>query len=84
VVNTKINVALLGVGNCASSLVQGLQYYSETKTEDGLKDVDAENTAFGTPPICVLRVGDFYHTKIVVDSVSFTYDPLIYDLNQKG
>ena len=35
-VNTKINVALLGVGNCASSLVQGLQYYSETKTEDGL------------------------------------------------
>jgi len=36
VVNTKINVALLGVGNCASSLVQGLQYYSETKTEDGL------------------------------------------------
>ena len=35
-VNTKIKVALLGVGNCASSLVQGLQYYSETKTEDGL------------------------------------------------
>lgn len=25
----KINVALLGVGNCASSLVQGLQYYQD-------------------------------------------------------
>ena len=33
---TKIKIAILGVGNCASSLVQGLQYYSETKTEDGL------------------------------------------------
>ena len=56
----------------------------QTKTEDGLKDVDAENTAFGTPPICVLRIGDFYHTKIVVDSVSFSYDPLVFDLNPEG
>ena len=56
----------------------------QTKTEDGLKDVDAENTAFGPPPICVLRVGDFYHTKIAIDSVSFSYDPLIFDLNPEG
>ena len=55
-----------------------------TKTEDGLENLDAENTAFGTPPICVLRVGDFYHTKIAIDSVSFSYDPLIYDLNPEG
>lgn len=33
---TKIKVALLGIGNCASSLVQGLQYYSESDSEDGL------------------------------------------------
>jgi hypothetical protein len=45
---------------------------------------DSINTAFGAPPILVLRVGDFYHTKIVPDSVSFTYDPLLYDLNPEG
>ena len=56
-----------------------------TATEGGgVENVDAENTAFGAPPICVLRVGDFYHTKIAIDSVSFSYDPLIFDLNPEG
>src|SRR4030066_989413 len=27
----KINVAIVGVGNCASSLVQGIHYYRKTK-----------------------------------------------------
>ena len=34
--NQKIKVAILGVGNCASSFVQGIYYYSNTDTEDGL------------------------------------------------
>ena len=55
-----------------------------TATEDGESNVDAENTAFGPPPICVLRVGDFYHTKIAIDSVSFSYDPLVLDMNPEG
>jgi hypothetical protein len=42
------------------------------------------NMAFGKPPICVLRVGDFYHTKIVIDTVNFTFDPLQWDLNPEG
>jgi myo-inositol-1-phosphate synthase len=33
----KIRVALIGVGNCASSLIQGIQYYSQPKTE-GLRN----------------------------------------------
>ena len=39
----KINVAIIGVGNCASSLVQGVHYYSktkETKFVPGLMHVD--------------------------------------------
>ena len=44
----------------------------------------ANNTAFGAPPVCVLRIGDFYHTKIAIDNVSLTYDPLILDLNPEG
>jgi hypothetical protein len=39
---------------------------------------------FGAPPICVLRIGDFYNTKIVVDSVNISYDPLQWDLNPEG
>jgi myo-inositol-1-phosphate synthase len=30
----KVRVAVVGVGNCASSLVQGVQYYREAKAED--------------------------------------------------
>lgn len=32
----KIKVALVGVGNCASALVQGLQYYSKSEKEECL------------------------------------------------
>ena len=32
----KIKIAILGVGNCASSLVQGLEYYKDNSKEDGL------------------------------------------------
>jgi len=39
----KVRVAIVGVGNCASSLVQGVQYYKHASTEDlvpGLMHVD--------------------------------------------
>ena len=36
---------------------------------------DAVNTSFGAPPVLVLRIGDFYHTKIIPDNVSFNYEP---------
>ncbi|MFS8071157.1 MAG: inositol-3-phosphate synthase, partial [Byssovorax sp.] len=39
----KVRVAIIGVGNCASSLVQGVQYYQNTKPADrvpGLMHVD--------------------------------------------
>lgn len=45
---------------------------------------DAFNTAFGAPPICILRLGDFYHSKIVINSLNIRYEPLIYDLNPEG
>lgn len=31
---SKIRVAIIGVGNCASSLVQGVEYYKNTKASD--------------------------------------------------
>ena len=47
-------------------------------------EFNAKNTSFGAPPICVLRIGDFYHTKIAINQISITYEPLIFDLNPEG
>ena len=53
--------------------------------EDGKpREGDVKNTAFGAPPICVLRIGDFYHTKIAIQQMSINYEPLTFDLNPEG
>lgn len=46
--------------------------------------IDAVNTAFGKPPVCVLRIGDFYNTKIIINNLNITYEPLVWDLNPEG
>jgi len=45
---------------------------------------DASNTSFGAPPVCVLRIGDFFNTKIVINSLNINYEPLTFDLNPEG
>ena len=44
----------------------------------------AYNLAFGRPPVCVLRLGDFYYTKIIINSINIQYDTLQWDLNPEG
>jgi len=44
----------------------------------------SNNLAFGSPPVCILRIGDFYNTKIIMNSLAITYDPLVWDLNPEG
>ncbi len=44
----------------------------------------ANNLAFGRPPFCVLRLGDFYYQKIVIRNINISYDPLVLDLNNEG
>lgn len=44
----------------------------------------ANNLAFGRPPICVLRIGDFYNTKIIIESLSIDYNDTTWDLNDEG
>jgi hypothetical protein len=53
-----------------------------TETGNNLVVNDSFNTNFGTPPVLILRIGDFYNTKIIPDGVSFTYDNL--DINPEG
>jgi hypothetical protein len=45
---------------------------------------DAVNTSFGAPPVLVLRVGDFYNTKIIPTTVGFTYENNLLDMNPEG
>ena len=47
-------------------------------------ELNAKNTSFGAPPICILRIGDFYHTKIAINQISISYEPLTFDLNPEG
>ena len=47
-------------------------------------DNTANNLAFGRPPVCILRIGDFYYTKILIDSLNIEFDPLMWDLNTEG
>jgi hypothetical protein len=52
--------------------------------EGAIKDTDARNTTFGPPPICILRIGDFYHSKVVIKDVNITYDDTTWDMNPEG
>jgi len=46
--------------------------------------ITANNLSFGRPPVCILRIGDFYYTKVIITSLSIDYDPLLWDLNSEG
>jgi hypothetical protein len=50
--------------------------------KDVLEYNNATNTAFGAPPVLILRVGDFYNTKIIPTSLSIAYEGL--DMNPEG
>jgi hypothetical protein len=51
---------------------------------DSGSNVQAQNLSFGRPPICIIRIGDFFHTKVVINSVGITYDGPQWDLNPEG
>lgn len=46
-----------------------------------------ENSVFGRMPVCVLRLGDFFHTKVIIENINFDFNPggdTIWDLNPEG
>jgi hypothetical protein len=53
-------------------------------TKGAGSDNNPNNLAFGRAPVCILRIGDFYHTKIVIENLSFSFEPLVWDLNPEG
>lgn len=55
-----------------------------TRQGPTLEGQGATNLAFGRAPICILRIGDFYNTKIIMESMAIDYDPIVWDLNPEG
>lgn len=42
------------------------------------------NSVFGRQPICILRIGDFFYTKIIINSINFSYKDGMWDMNPEG
>ena len=63
---------------------QGAAIRVPIKGKDGNTVLSSKNSVFGRQPVCVLRFGDFFHTKVVIDNISFSYDESTWDLNPEG
>ena len=60
----------------------------ERKAGDNVNDIGvAGNMAFGRPPFCILRIGDFINTKILIRSLNIVYQNgsgMQWDMNPEG
>ncbi len=73
-----------GFNSRLSFLHQCTRQGPTSSTSDSPSLHSAGNLSFGRPPICVLRIGDFYHTKIVITSLTIDYENPQWDMNQEG
>lgn len=58
-------------------------------SEKDIKDnafYGAANLSFGRAPYCILRIGDFYYTKILIEHIQINYENngISWDLNPEG
>lgn len=63
---------------------QGNSIRNVQTNESGGISFTANNSVFGRQPVCVLRIGDFYHTKVVIENINFDYTDSPWDLNPEG
>jgi len=50
--------------------------------EDGV--LRAKNSVFGRQPFSILRIGDFFHTKVIIENVTIDYNDTTWDMNPEG
>ena len=62
-----------------------------TRQGPSIYDKDAnlapQNLAFGRPPVCILRIGDFIYSKVIINSLSINYNGAgtpQWDMNPSG
>ena len=73
--------------NARCTFLQQCTRQGNTRTMSDNAGKTANNLAFGRPPYCVLRLGDFYYQMIVIENVTFDYgvaDGIQWDLNTEG
>jgi myo-inositol-1-phosphate synthase len=63
----KIKIAIIGVGNCASSLIQGIQYYQDKNSEDAIGLMHWEIGGYKPSDIEVVAAFDTDKRKVGVD-----------------
>lgn len=51
---------------------------------DSNNELRARNSVFGRQPICILRVGDFFYTKVIIENINIDYNDTIWDTNPEG
>ena len=59
----------------------------EPKFNNNNADAPAEiagNLAFGRMPVCVLRIGDFIYSRVIITSMNINYGDNQWDLNPEG
>lgn len=61
---------------------QGAAKRYDMVDEDGI--LRAKNSVFGKQPICILRVGDFFYTKVIIENVTIDYNDTTWDMNPEG
>jgi hypothetical protein len=50
--------------------------------ENGIRRV--KNSVFGRQPVCILRIADFFYTKVIIESINIDYDDTVWDTNPEG
>lgn len=58
-----------------------------TRSNPNIPMTTANNLAFGRPPYCVLRIGDFYNQMIVIENINYDFsvsNGIVWDLNTEG
>lgn len=73
--------------NARCTFLQQCTRQGNTKTMSDKAGRTASNLAFGRPPYCVLRLGDFYYQMIVIENVTYDYgiaEGIQWDLNTEG
>jgi hypothetical protein len=50
----------------------------------GINSITARNSVFGRQPICILRVGDFFYTKVIIENYTVDYSDTTWDMNPEG
>lgn len=49
-----------------------------------VKEQVGSNSLFGRMPMCVLRIGDFFNTKVAINSIQFDMAETTWDMNPEG